>query len=291
MVSHEQYEGCRETGSARRRIFPVPEEFRPRSTRCARLRIPFLTVRNAALRESSEAVYRPKKPRSPSAARLPTSSLARPRAIAFKLRHLVETGRQTAEQLRMKAIARFSERVVAPRPALPNCDQTGTAQVCKVPRRRRLGHFQRSHQVADAHLAVLQEVEDPQPRSVRERPKQPIDRDTCLLKHEADFSVRRHTSSMQSRRRPTVHQRVWRRVPSWHLGRSSHRYAGCTNRGHRHRMRHSLRRISRASRDSLPDPRLARDGPGPTCAQVIDPPAGGAGDRLGPRRSGLCCRL
>lgn len=61
-----------------------------------------------------------------------------------------------------------------------------------------LRHFQRSDQVADAHLAVLQEMEDPQPRAVRERPKQPIDGDTCLLKHDAEFSVRRHTNSMQS---------------------------------------------------------------------------------------------
>jgi len=85
----------------------------------------------------------------------------------------------------MKAVPRFSERVVAPRRALPNFDETGTAQVCKVPRRRWLGHSQRSHQVADAHLAVLQETEDSQPRSVRERPKEPIDGDTCLLKHDA----------------------------------------------------------------------------------------------------------
>lgn len=62
----------------------------------------------------------------PSAARLPTPSLGRSRAIAFKLRHLVETGRQAAKQLCMKAVPRFSERVVAPRRALSDCDQAGT---------------------------------------------------------------------------------------------------------------------------------------------------------------------
>lgn len=98
----------------------------------------------------------------------------------------------------MKPIPRLGERVVVPRSALPNFDEAGTPQVREVSRCGGLRDFQHPHQIAHTHLAVVQEMEDPQPRAVRERPKQPIDWDTCLLEHDAEFSVRRHTNAMQS---------------------------------------------------------------------------------------------
>jgi len=120
-----------------------------------------------------------------------------------------------------------------------------------VPRRRWLGHFQGTHQVAHAHLAVLQEMEDPQPRSVRERPKQPIDGDTCLLKHDAVQckatneldAIATATDRSSARAAPGPFAALRPIRPG---------YAGCARRRHRHRIRHSLRRISKAPDDSEP---------------------------------------
>ena len=98
----------------------------------------------------------------------------------------------------MKPIPRLGERVVVPRSALSDFDEAGTPQVREMSRRGGLRDLEHAHQVAHTHLTILQEMENPQPRAVRERPKQPIDGDTGVLKHDAEFSVRRHMNWTQS---------------------------------------------------------------------------------------------
>jgi len=69
----------------------------------------------------------------------------------------------------MKLGVRRRERVVRPKATLPGLDQHGAAEVRKVTRDRRLRHVEDLDQIADAQLAIAEQMQDAQPRPIGER--------------------------------------------------------------------------------------------------------------------------
>jgi hypothetical protein len=124
----------------------------------------------------------PKKAR-PLVATVAGSPLGATGSIPAKLRHIGEARLQALEQLRMERISRLCQRVVAPRAIPAGSDQTRSAQVRKMPRSCRLRDAERTDEVTDAQLSILQQVQNPQPGPVGERSEQSIDRQVRRLQH------------------------------------------------------------------------------------------------------------
>lgn len=68
----------------------------------------------------------------------------------------------------MQVAGRLGQAVVVPGALLPGLHQTRPLQVGQVPRDRRLRQLQDLEEVADAQIAVPQQVHNPQPRRVGE---------------------------------------------------------------------------------------------------------------------------
>jgi len=64
---------------------------------------------------------------------------------------------------------------MAPQTGLADQDQIGLPQVGQVPGNSRLRGAKDFHDVSDAEFPALQDVENPQPRSVGERPEHQVD--------------------------------------------------------------------------------------------------------------------
>ena len=75
----------------------------------------------------------------------------------------------------MEGGLRLAEPVEAPEPLLAYLDQPCPMEVAKVARNSRLRQLQNRHDVAHAHLSVLQEMQDSEPRTVREGAEHPLD--------------------------------------------------------------------------------------------------------------------
>ena len=80
-------------------------------------------------------------------------------------------------------LARFSasgrQTIVAPQSLLPGYHQTGLTEIRQVPRGRGLRHTQHSNEVANTQLSTAEQIQNPQPCLVRERPKDRLDRNWC----------------------------------------------------------------------------------------------------------------
>jgi len=86
-----------------------------------------------------------------------------------------EARAQALEQLSVKRRLRRSEPVEAPQSIFTHFNEPRPAQVVEVMRRHRLGHFQDRDDVADTEIAILQQMEDSEPRAVGERTEHPVD--------------------------------------------------------------------------------------------------------------------
>lgn len=110
-------------------------------------------------------------------------TLRTPSAVTAQLRHLREARAEAVKQFGVKRVPRLGERVVLPGLLLPDADESGTTQVGQMARRRRLRDTKDRHEVAYTQLAALQQVQNTQPRAIRERTKEPIDRESRRLEH------------------------------------------------------------------------------------------------------------
>ena len=75
------------------------------------------------------------------------------------------------------------ETVVHPKPILPRLHQPRPAQVCQMPGHLRLWNIQNIHQIANAGFPGAKQVEQTQPRTIRECPKHhinPVVDDHCI---------------------------------------------------------------------------------------------------------------
>ena len=103
--------------------------------------------------------------------------------VPTQLWHFGETRFQALEQLGMERVARFCQRVIAPRSLPPRPDQSSAPEVREMTGCGRLRHPQHRHQVADAQLAVLQQAQDAEPGAIGECAEETIHRQTRGLQH------------------------------------------------------------------------------------------------------------
>ncbi len=75
----------------------------------------------------------------------------------------------------MKAALGLCQRVMLPQSLFANVYEAGASQICEVPGDLGLRNAQNFLDIANAKLpAARQEVKNPQPRFIRERPKHPV---------------------------------------------------------------------------------------------------------------------
>ena len=98
--------------------------------------------------------------------------------VAAKLRCFGKAAAEAFEQLGMERVARLGQRIVAPRPLLTDVNQAGATQIRQVARGRRLWNSKNGNEITHAQVTVLEEIQNPQSRPVRDRAEEAIDRES-----------------------------------------------------------------------------------------------------------------
>ena len=129
-------------------------------------------------------VATPKKTGSQSQ-HLPTTLLARRALSRLSSGISVKQVRRQSSSFAVERVARLGEGIVAPRPFLAHANQPCPSEVREMAGRRRLRDSKHGGQIAHAQLAVLQQVQDSQPRAVGEGTEEAIDRQTRRLQRVA----------------------------------------------------------------------------------------------------------
>jgi hypothetical protein len=94
--------------------------------------------------------------------------------VGLEFRHFAETLGKAFQQLPMKSSFGRGKGIVAPQARLTDQNQIGLAQVGQVPGDARLWSLQDFYDVSDAKFRALQDVENPQPRSVGKCPEHQV---------------------------------------------------------------------------------------------------------------------
>lgn len=105
------------------------------------------------------------------------TELLRTSPVLGELGDVAKTGIQAPKELTLKVRGSGSEAIELPHTVLANVDEAGSAEIRQVPRCRRLHDIEDCHQIGDAKLAVLEDVEYPKPRPVGKSAEHQVDAD------------------------------------------------------------------------------------------------------------------
>ena len=103
------------------------------------------------------------------------AGLREPRAVRLHGLFFLEPAQRLPQDLRSPDVRRHHDPVVHPLSLAPRRDDARAAKVGEVPGDLRLRPAKNLHEVADANLLIAHEVQEPEPRVVSERLKEPLD--------------------------------------------------------------------------------------------------------------------
>jgi hypothetical protein len=109
------------------------------------------------------------------AATAANAQLLRSDEVGSELGHLLEAGRQTAEQPLLEPTVGLGEPVEAPNPLPTRADEPRIAQLREMTRSGRLRNAEHAHEIPDAELSIPEDVENAESGFVRERAEQLVD--------------------------------------------------------------------------------------------------------------------
>lgn len=114
--------------------------------------------------------------RAPSSVRTAAPQSLVPRPVPAQLLHVVEAVAEAGQQPPVEPASGRHQRVVLPETLLADANEARPPKVGEMPGHRRLRRPQHRHEISYAHLAVvLEQVEDPEARTIRKRPEHEID--------------------------------------------------------------------------------------------------------------------
>jgi hypothetical protein len=97
-----------------------------------------------------------------------------PFLVALYLCDLVEAVRCALQELLMKSALHRSQCVMNPLPLAAHRDELRPLENCQMTRHLRLGRLQDCDDIAYAHFALVEQVQDSQPHAVAERLKHEV---------------------------------------------------------------------------------------------------------------------
>lgn len=113
----------------------------------------------------------------------PLAKPLQPLSVALKRADLPKTIGKAFKKLLVERVSSRTERVVNPLPFFSSFDKLRLSKISKVSRGGRLRDLKDGYDVAYAHLPRAQEMQNPKPRLVRERPKLRICSILCRTWH------------------------------------------------------------------------------------------------------------
>ncbi len=131
--------------------------------------------------------------------------------VAGQLGDMSCGSRHTPQQVLVELTRRIRQTVKMPLSFGTNQNQTRLSQVGQVSRDGRLWQVEDSDQIADAELPLAQQIEDPQPRPVGQRPKGPTDIE--LFERSAHIRLREYSGCLKSAPTPPAQAKHYTHPP------------------------------------------------------------------------------